>query len=336
MADGTRSWVLRHAASLSRPWVDIVAVATVIVALALAVSVNAPPFVRVPLAFAVTFVVPGYVLVLGVFPRGKATDEVDRTGSRSDGGITVFDRAVLSVGASLSLVVCGGLVLNTVGISLSTEPLLGMLTAVTGAMIPFAVYRRRQTPEAERYVPLSSAGRDGGGQRSGSGQFDLLTVVLVLSVLFAGGAVAYSAGFEDDAGVTELYFEVPTVDDEGALGGDPTDMTAGQETRLNLTVSNREGERVRYAVVGQLQRVRDDGDDLVVQERESVYAGNTSLGSGEAETLSVSFVPPTAGEYRLVFLLFLEDAPTDPRTDSAYREVHLWVNVSEPTNTADP
>lgn len=333
MRDGIGSRSIRHIVLLSRIWADVVAVVAVVVALVFAIYVDASPLIRAPLAFVVTFIAPGYVLVLAVFPRAKTLSEADQAESRVGRGITGFDRAVLSVAASFSLVVCGGLVLNTVNIPLSTEPLLRMLAAVIGVMIPFAVYRRRQTPETDRYIPFYSMDRESGIRSFRSIQFDFLTVVLVLSIVFAGGAMAYSVGFEENAGVTEFYFEFPTVDGESTEAIDPTNMTVGQETQLDVSIGNREGERTQYTIVGQLQEVRNGDDGLVVQNRERIYTGTVRVVDGETENRPVSFVPETAGEYRLVFLLFVGDAPAEPRIDSAYREIHLWVNVSNSTNT---
>jgi len=42
--------------------------------------------------------------------------------------------------------------------------------------------------------------------------------------------------------------------------------------------------------------------------------------------------PTLPGErLRLVYLLYKGDPPAEPTVENAYREVHLWVNVSEGT-----
>ncbi|WP_277552395.1 DUF1616 domain-containing protein [Halobaculum limi] len=333
MRDGIRSQPIRHLVLLSRIWVDVAAVVAVVVALGFAIYMDSSPLIRVPLAFVVTFVAPGYLLVLAVFPRAKTLSNTDQADSTLDGGITGFDRAVLSVVASFSLVVCGGLVLNTLNVPLTTEPFLGMLAAVTGVMLPFAIYRRRRTPKPDRYIPWYSTDRENRDRSSQLIQFDLFTAILIVSIVFAGGSIAYSAQFEENAGVTEFYFEFPTVDGESSEAIDPTNMTVGQETQFDVSIGNREGERMQYTVIGQLQEVRNGDDGLIVQGRERIYTGTVNVPSGETENRPISFMPETAGEYRLVFLLFVEDAPAEPRIDSAYREIHLWINVSEPSNT---
>jgi len=48
------------------------------------------------------------------------------------------------------------------------------------------------------------------------------------------------------------------------------------------------------------------------------------------ETVTVS----EPGNYRLVYLLYRGEPPAEPRIDNAYRELHLWINVSSPTGVA--
>lgn len=306
---------------------DLVAIAVILAAAVVAVALDAPAVVRAPLAFVVVFIAPGYTLALVLFPVGESSLGGSRREAASGDGISVLDRLVLTIGLSMCVVVLIGLAIESLPILISTETLLGGLVGVIGGMIPVAHYRRQQVPIADRFRLFSASNPQSGGSTGSSG-LDALSVLLAVSVVFAGGALAYSAGTASDtAGVTEFYFIPESGDGETEAADYPTNFTVNQETGLAVAVGNHEGERINYTVIGQLQAVEIRNESIEVRQRSQVATANVSVGPNETRTVDATVTPRTVGEYRLVFLLYRDDVPDQPRLENAYREIHLWVTV---------
>lgn len=327
MALDTRPAVREKRPPFYRSSADVVLVLATLAATGIVVLIDGPPVLRAPLAFLTVFLVPGYMLSIALFPVGESTMTDGEWRRETSDGITLLDRAVLSVGLSLSLVVLVGLLINASPVALSATTLLGGLAAATLAAIPVAVVRRRRTPAALRYVPFDGHGSGITGSQSG---YDPLRVVLALSLLFAGGAIAFSGGIAGGSGsVTEFYMLTDSGDGELVAADYPTNFTSNESRPLSLAVGNREGQEVSYAVVGQLQRVDRRGDAVVVRERRQIYDERVSVPAGETRTLDTTVTPRDVGQYRLTYLLYAGDPPGEPRADDAYREIHLWIEVDE-------
>jgi uncharacterized membrane protein len=304
---------------------DIGIVVLVIAATALAVLLDGPAIIRTPLAVSVVFFVPGYLFTVALFP----VDEQASAATRED-GISLLDRFVISVGLSVSAVILLALVFDFVAISLIAESVVGGLVAVSGVTMPVAWYRRQQVPAADRFAPHTTAESRGRPPGARSGRWDALRVLLALCVLFAGGAVAYSAGLgEENSAVTEFYFQ----GSENASGvvDYPTNFTDTESERVTLVIGNREGEQTTYAVVGQLQRAHRQNSTVDVRDRQRIYREDVTLAAGKRATLNTTVSTAETGQYRLVYLLYRGDVPDRPRTNNADREIHLWINVTDST-----
>lgn len=318
-----------------RSYIDLFVAVAAIVATAFTVLVDVSPVLRTPLALLTVFVVPGYTLTLVLFPRGESSlQSFDR--SKMTDGLPLLDRMVLSVALSLVAVILMGVALDSMPVALSTESLLAGLVAVMGVAFPVALAQRLRLPPDERFTPFPPRESESVGASPDpqpAGQKTVLRVVLALSVIFAGGAVAYSSVMADgDESITEFYFL--TEDEDGELQADdyPTDLTRDESTSLTLAVGNRRDEATTYSVVGQVQRVEQTDEEVVIEEREEFYGEQLTVSAGETELLDTRVTPDATGEFRLVFLLYVDGPPNDPRIDDAHREIHLWVEVSEPTD----
>jgi len=304
----------------------------VLAATAVAVGVSASPLIRVPLAVLCVFLLPGYALSIALFPTGSSTLSAGDGGEQTD-DITILDRAVVSVGSSLSLVVLVGLLLNAAPIALSTASLLGGLGAATVGAMLVGIYRRRSVSPERAFVPFARARNRIDAPRSG--RHYALTLVLALSVLFAAGAVTASVG-QSDAGssVTEFYFVSETPDGGGAAADYPTNFTLGERRTVTVAVGNLEGEETAYAVVGQLQRVERRGDTTEVTDRRRIEVERVTVPAGETRTIDTAVTPQSSDQYRLAYLLFRGNPPERPSEADAYRSIHLWIDVEEPDGGA--
>ena len=337
---------------------DLTFVFAAVTLLAAVVLFDGPAVVRIPLGIVSVLVLPGYALIAALFPRGSTTLSTGQSALRirsPQQGINLIERAVLSIGCSLALVVVSGLVAGRVLGDLSTETLLGGVLTVTLLSVIVAMGSRRRVPSEDRYAPSVSFGTIRAASRPTA-----LTVVVAVSVLFAGGAVAYAELGDDQSGsLTELYF----VADSDAVDGDepyPTTFVRGESQPVSIAISNSEGHETTYTIIGELQDVDQQDGAVVVENRTEFTREQVSLDDGETYQLNTTVEPDldsrnatsgtvtatnvssnneTADEYRLVYLLYRGEPPQEPQIANAYREIHLWITVIDPPiagETDDP
>jgi len=314
---------------LGRLHADLLLVVAALAITVLSVVVDVSSIVRAPLALLLVFFIPGYALTMALFPVGDLALPAGLVRTTKGDGITVLDRIILSVGLSIGIVILVGVAVNALGIPLATGPLLSALTIVTAGLLPASFYRRMQTVPHKRFVPFPEGSFDRLSRWIGN--IDTLGVVLVVSVLFAGGAVAVSAGMDGGSGATtEFYFL--TADGNGSLQADdyPTEFTRGEGQPLSVAVGNHEGRTATYTVVGQLQRAQQVHNSTVVQERQQIHSSAMTVSADETRTRNMTVTPTETGEYRLTYLLYLDDPPASPTEENAYREIHLWIEVEPP------
>jgi uncharacterized membrane protein len=102
-------------------------------------------------------------------------------------------------------------------------------------------------------------------------------------------------------------------------------------------IGNQEHEQVEYTVVVQLQRVEivnesgatTNGTTVRVLEERGLQRFQAELAHNETWHNQHTVTPTMTGEgLRLQYLLYRGDPPAEPSAETAYRELHLWVNVS--------
>jgi hypothetical protein len=82
-------------------------------------------------------------------------------------------------------------------------------------------------------------------------------------------------------------------------------------------------------VVVPLQRVRVGGNSSSVLRRDRLSVFDASLAHNETWHRQHTIAPSFASTgLRLQYLLYRGDPPANPRIGNAYRENHLWINVS--------
>jgi len=305
---------------------DLGLVVGLVVAAVIAVAFNAPQVVRVPLSLVTILALPGYVLTSALFPTdGRAAQNpVD---GRPRRGLSLIEPGVLSIGFSLAVVPLVLLVVDVAGVALTTGSILAAVAVVTLLTTAVAAVRRRRTPSAVLFEP-TLASVSGAGGSAGLLRMDLLTAALVLSLLFAGGAIAYPQTIDDQSATTEFYLLSP--DDDGELRGFgyPTDFTTGVGESLTVGIGNRGSAETTYTVVSQLQLTDRRDNTTVVTDREELSREQVTVGANETRLLNQTVTVDSPGRYRLAFMLYQGEPPAEPTTDNAYRELHLWIDVS--------
>lgn len=284
------------------------------------VGVLSFPALRAVVGALVVFVAPGYALVAALFPAGAAEWAPD-DGRRLD----AVERLVLGTGLSLATVGLLGLTLGVTGVGLEPLVVVGTTSAFTVAATVVAVVRRHRLPPAERYrVVPSLAGVRSRLEAVRSHPLDrrnLVVFVVAASTVVAAGGIGY-AMTQRPPGETFTEFAILTENAEGELVADgyPTEFTRGESKSLVVAVGNHEHRTRSYTVVVVLV-----GEETHRLDRFSVGP----LAAGETATVKRQVTPTATGDsLKLSFLLYRGDAPADPSAESAYREVHLWVDVT--------
>jgi len=323
---------------------DLTAILLVTMATVAAVTIpvlNATPL-RSVLAVPFVLFVPGYALVAALFPE-RASGPPERAGGspaergertrRDRGGISGMERVALSFGTSIAVVPLIGLILNVSPLGIRLEPVLLLVAGVTLAFTYIATYRRLNLPESERLVvPYRAWTRSAVGVFSGhESRLDgALTVVAAIAVLLALSSVGYAFAVPPQADAfTEFY--IVTEQEDGELVADeyPTEFVVGESQPLVVGVGNHEHRTVEYSLIVELQEVTVENESATVHGSEELLQRQPTVSDGETWHDELSITPETEGEQlRLTFMLFEGDAPSDPMIDDAYRETHLWIDVS--------
>jgi uncharacterized membrane protein len=151
-------------------------------------------------------------------------------------------------------------------------------------------------------------------------------------VLLALGSVGYAVGVPRQAGTfSEFYLLTEDENGDFVAADYPTEFVAGESRQLIVGVGNYEYETVTYTVVSELQRVRVENDTTRVLEAESLERFSSTVPHNETWHYRHRITPTMTGDrLRLTYLLYRSNPPATPTADNAYREVHLWVNVTAP------
>jgi len=253
--------------------------------------------VRTILGIPFVLFIPGYVLIAALFPK---KDDLD-----------TIERIALSFGLSIAIVPLIGLGLNyTFGIRLI--PILITLCIYSIGLIFVTEYRRRQLPEEQKFiVPFTKIYQNIiiGSKTPRSKIDNILTVILIMSIVLAIGALIYVITVPKiGEKFTEFYILNSTT---GKADNYPNKLKINDSTTLLVGVVNHE-----YALVNYTLQIDLDKNKLMTEE--------LKLNNNETWEKNMTFMVNKQGtDMKLQFLLFKENNFTDP-----YRDLHLWVNVS--------
>ena len=159
------------------------------------------------------------------------------------------------------------------------------------------------------------------------------TVIVAVGLVLATASIGYAVNASDSIpGESSTAFALLTENGDGELvaGGYPTNFTRNESRPVVIAVTNERREPTNYTVAVELQRVRSgsDGATRVLDERELQRFG-VSVPTNETQYVTYNATPTVSGEnLRLAFFLYRGGAPADPTAASAYRELHLTVNVT--------
>lgn len=317
--------------------------------------------VRVLLGLPFVLFVPGYVFIAALFPEAgqpptqealaeAEADNGDDSGYSlkgplggplgSDRGIDGIERVALSFGLSIAITPLIGLALNFTPWGIRLTPIMVSLSGFTVAMTAVAAVRRWELPEDERFVvpyrAWLAAGREEVFEPS-SRTDAVLNVALAASVVLALGSVGYAIAVPPQGEQFSEFYLLTEAEDgqevanaEGLVADNyPTNITAGEPRSLVVGIGNQEHERANYTVVVEIQRVDIVENSTVVRESQELQRFRTTLPHNETWLRQHTVAPRMTGEnLRLQYLLYRGDPSDEIDTPTAYRDLHLWVNVS--------
>ncbi|WP_440956985.1 DUF1616 domain-containing protein [Methanosarcina sp. Mfa9] len=265
-------------------------------------------FIRVVLGIPMVLFLPGYTLVAALFPGKEDLDWIERV--------------VLSLGLSIAVVPMMGLWLNYTAWGIRLMPIIVSLSVFTLLMCGVAYYRRRNLPGEEvlvlsfRAVALDL--KDEILKKPETTVEKILMVLMVFSILASLGTLTYAAVVPKEyEHFTEFYILGP----EGMASNYPTEYVLGEDGTVIVGIVNHEYRTVNYAMDTRL-----DNRSLDLPENMKYI----SLAHNESWEETLEITPPFEGtDMKLEFLLF-----NDTEKEVPYRELRLWINVSEKAEEA--
>ena len=262
---------------------------------------------------------------------GEITEASDPTQAGIDG----IERVALSFGLSIAIVPLIGLVLNFTPWGIRLTPIAVAVAGFTLSSVAVAAQRRQNLLPDERFrVPYRTWITTARTElfEPDSRTDSALNVLLIVSVLLAIGSVGYAVAVPPQGEqFSEFYLVTENADGELVADGYPEQLERGEQADLIVGISNNEYERTEYTVVVQLQEVTQDGNETQVIDREELDRFTTTLEHNTTHHERHQLVPTRTGEnLRVQYLLYEGDPPETPTQNTAYRDLHIWIDVVAP------
>ncbi|NUB92764.1 DUF1616 domain-containing protein [Haloterrigena sp. SYSU A121-1] len=339
------------------PDLAAVVVATLLVVVAAFAPVIRETPLRVPLGIAFVLFVPGYALIAALFPERNrvavADADGDDAGDATGGGRTRIlgagtgldgvDRLSLSVLASVVLVSAVGVAIHYTPWPIQAGPVVAVVAVATLLLAWIAARRRRAlAPSVAFAVPVRrwrSTVR--GAVRHPDSRADImLTGLLVLAVGIALASVGFAAvgpgfgGADEAEGHSALFLE----QDGDLLTNESAALEGDDATNVTVGVENEEGKTVDYTVVAVAQQLEGDGESVSVANETELDRRGVEVDDGETRRLeyeleSGSVTDAADDDARIVWLLYSDEVPDDPTTETA--EAYVTLSLSDGEDGSD-
>lgn len=263
-----------------------------------------------PLGLLLVFFVPGYMSTAAVYPSHEE--------------IGWGERLVLSLGLSLAIVPSLGLINYLLGIDVGLLSVGLEVTAFSLVSGVVAYVRRVRLPVEKRLSGTLEFSWPFG--REYSARDKVVTILLALSVLVSFGALLYLLTTPQPIErFTEFYILGPGNNTTGY----PTRLRTTDQGAVNIGVVNHEYTTVNYTIRVDLVGIgivhdNSTGQNETLELNLTTWSMfNFSLADGSRWTSPYTFSIPSAGLWKVQFLLFREEIPS-----ASYLALHLYVVVS--------
>jgi uncharacterized membrane protein len=250
-------------------------------------------WLRVMLGLLLALFFPGYALMAAIFPgRGE---------------LNVIERLAFSFGLSIVIVPLIGYGLNFTPWGIRLVPILVSLIAIVVLFSLLVLWRRRQLPAEEIYMPGFDYSLPIFRELPRSDR--VLSVLLILAILSTIGSIVYFRAFPPVERFSEFY----VLGANGKLGDYPTKLMVDRPAQATAVVVSHEQTVVTYTMQTWVGK--------------AIYAttGPFALSNGQKWTCPVKFTAQTPGtKIEVQFLLFRQGDVTP------YRSLHIWVSAVAP------
>jgi uncharacterized membrane protein len=260
-------------------------------------------FLRTYLGVVLVLFLPGYALTGAIFPAKRDLDRIER--------------AVVSFGLSIAVIPIIGFGLNYSIWGIREIPVLTGISVFTLLTCAVAYYRRSLLPENEAFgISFKASLMSVKTQilRKSESKIDrVLAVFLAFMILASVGSLAYIIGAPKER---EHFTEFYILEANETAGNYPTEFVKGESGTVFVGIVNHEYRPVDYTM-----EIRLKNKSLPLPENQKQINLEHNMSWEEP----VTFTPPFEGNnMKLEFLLFNKTDKTVP-----YRDLHLWINVTE-------
>ena len=312
-----------------RRQVDLLAVAAgAVLSLAAVLLLAAGNPLRVVLGLSLALLLPGYGVLSALLPGRSDPD---------NGNLGSVDRLALAFATSIAVTILVGIGLSVSPVGLSLGPLVAILAGLTLLTGAVGAWRRTRLPAESQFRVETAGWRERvRAQTVDAAPLDraltlavvVAALVLVASLLFTGpltGAIASATGGEapSDPAFTEAFL-LNTSGGEPIADEYPTELGRLETAELTVGLTNREGQQVRYTVVVLTQAVENG----TVVDQQELHRFTPTLPANTRWQRDHLVRPTFEGQVRFQYLVYRGDPPATPSIDSAYRELHVFVETT--------
>jgi len=317
--------------------VDLYASLLLSAAVAILIYLGVTGPLRIALGLPFVLFVPGYVFIFALFPEKRGRHR----------GIDTVERVALSLGMSIAIVPLLGLALNYTPWGIRLEPILISLLIFVGGSSLFGGLRWRSLERERRHIVEFEIDWSSFGE---SRVDKVLSIILIASILAAIGTLIWAI---TKPRIGERFTEFYMLGQSGLADQYPTNLTLNQSAAIVLGIQNHEYQNLTYHIETWLiNQTWDDKTNTtayywgILLDRFDVALPSRPVKVDEPWTpqweKNYTFTVPRRGKNKLALLLFKERPPALPsgagqefgpaivraRMESAYRKIHLWVNVT--------
>jgi uncharacterized membrane protein len=263
----------------------------------------------VPIILGLPFLLffPGYAAVVVISPARN--------------GLDTAARVALSFGLSIAITPLVGIGLNVAHVGIRLTTILMVISVITIVMAVFALIVRKRTVDAYSPIAPMIAWKKAVFLASQGGRMHkLFSIILVIGILVSALALMYMvANPPQRQNFTEFYI----LGANGNSSNYPQELAVGQAASVYLGIVNHEHRQVNYTVEVWLCKASITTNLTDVSTMYYFNTINVSLPS-VSDNLQGSWVKQwetiykfqvnLPGEYRLFFLLYLDQEPALPES----------------------
>jgi uncharacterized membrane protein len=275
---------------------------------------------RVLLALPVMLFIPGYYIILALFPK--------------ESDIDLTERMVLSICVSLAVVPLIGLGLNFTPWGIRLDPIIRAITVFTLVVIIVAHYQRTRVPADEQFrMPFFTIAHTILKEilPSGPRRIDrFLGGVLAFGIIIALLTTIFILAVPQEGEKFTEFFILG----ENKTAQYPLEIIAGKNYPLYVSVGNHENRKITYTIETWMTLTSFDNitNSYRIQAMDPLDRLSLTLNSNQTVIIPYNLSVNKTGYNRVEFLLFNENIPgfgisAGDRINASYRNLHLWLDV---------